>query len=319
MTDPTAPPPLKPPLPSASVSAPPTTPPSLAPRLDPRRHAYRADLADDRLRGMIEASRFVAGTLAQIARAAVPLRKTPVASVGFETEALFGEMVTVYDVANGWAWVQLANDGYVGYLPADSLTGSLHEATHRVKAIGTFVYAVPDIKSPPLMHLSINAQLAVSGSDDTFYHLASGGYVFARHVAEMGWRDRDFVEVAERLLGTPYLWGGKSRIGLDCSALVQVSLAACGIAAPRDSDMQRAELGVSVDIPTDLETGLQRGDLLFWPGHVGIMADGVMLLHANAHHMAVGIEPLPEAQARIAAVGGALAAVRRMLPMVTNA
>ena len=281
------------------------------PALDPRRNAYRPDLAARHLEGQVAATRFTDGQAGQIARAAVPLRKTPIAQAALETEALFGEHVTVYDVANNWAWVQLASDGYVGYLPADTLTPEPTPATHHVKATGTFVYATPEIKSPPLMHLSLGALLTVSGSDGRFYQLANGGYIVARHVAERDWRDRDFVEVAERFLGTPYLWGGRTRIGLDCSALVQLSLAACGIDAPRDSDMQMAELGQSVAIPRDLE-GLQRGDLVFWRGHVGMMGDAIMLLHANAHHMAVGIEPLEQAAARISSTGSDIIAIKRL-------
>ena len=284
---------------------------TLKPSLDPRRNAFRPDLAAEALRGRVDAPRFEAGRSGRIARPVVPLRKVPQPSAALETEALFGEPLTVFEVAGGWAWVQLAGDGYVGYLPADTVTYELQPATHKVKAIGTFLYAVPEIKSPPLMHLSLGAQLAVTETEDRFYRLATGGYVISRHVAELGWADRDFVEVAERLLGAPYLWGGKTRIGLDCSALVQLSLAACGIAAPRDSDMQRDELGEAVLIPDDLE-GFQRGDLMFWPGHVGIMSDGIMLLHANAHHMAVAIEPLPEAAARIQGTGSALVAVKRL-------
>ena len=279
--------------------------------LDPRRNAFRAGLAAESLRGLIDAPRFVKGSPAQIARASVPLRKTPVASAGLETEALFGERVQVYDVAEGWAWVQLEADRYVGYLPADTLTPDVKAATHRVRSIGTFVYAVQDIKSPPILHLSLNSQLCVVETAGPFFQLASGGYVVSRHVAEAGRGERDFVSVAERFLGTPYLWGGKTRIGLDCSALVQLSLNACGIAAPRDSDMQREELGETVPVPEDLE-GLQRGDLLFWNGHVGIMADGIMLLHANAHHMSVSIEPLPEAVARIKSTGSEIVAVKRL-------
>lgn len=282
----------------------------LAP-LDPRRHAFRADLAAQALFGKVNAPRYVSGTRQQVARPAVPLRRKPTGMQGFDTEALFGESVTVYDVTDGWAWVQLDHDGYVGYLPADTLTPEVKVATHRVKAPGTFVYPVADIKAPPLMHLSINARLSAADVDGRFVKLDGGGFVYARHVSEADRYERDFVDVAERLVDTPYLWGGKTRIGLDCSGLVQIALHAAGRAAPRDSDMQQAEIGTNVLVPETLD-GLERGDLVFWKGHVGIMSDGLMLIHANAHHMQVVVETLPDAVARIAKTGVAIAAIKRI-------
>ncbi len=280
-------------------------------RLDPRRHAYRDDVAAETLRGKVEAERFVAGTVRQVMRAAVALRRRPAANAGLETEALFGETITVYDETNGWAWGQLTRDGYVGYLPADALSPDVRPATHKVSAIGTFLYPVPDIKSPPIMHLSITSQLAVAERTDRFYRLTTGGFVVDRHVSERDRYARDFVDIAERLIGTPYLWGGRTRVGIDCSGLVQVSMEAAGLSAPRDTDMQQADLGSEVLVPQSLE-GLQRGDLVFWPGHVGIMSDGVMLLHANAHHMSVVIEPLAEAVHRIARTGSEIATIKRL-------
>jgi cell wall-associated NlpC family hydrolase len=180
-----------------------------------------------------------------------------------------------------------------------------------VRSLGTFVYPVPDIKSPPIMHLSLNSELCIASADERFMMLKGGGFVVTRHIAERGRRAPDFVELAERFIGTPYLWGGRTRLGIDCSGLVQVTLEAAGIAAPRDTDMQQAELGTEVAIP-DVLDGMQRGDLIYWKGHVGIMADSVTLVHANAHHMQVVAETLPEAIERIAKLGAEIAAVKRL-------
>lgn len=279
-------------------------------RPDPRRHAYRDDLAAESLRGKVEAPEYTAGVPHRVARAAVALRRAPDGSLGFDTELLFGEAVTVYDTAEGWAWCQAERDGYVGYAPADALSADVVSATHRVTAIGTFLYGSADVKSPPLMHLSINAPLAVAETGDKFYRLATGGYVVDRHVAPLTKVARDFVDVAERLIGVPYLWGGRTRVGLDCSGLVQIAMQASGLTCPRDSDMQEADVGANLLMADGLE-GLQRGDLVFWRGHVGVMVDGVMMLHANAHHMAVVAEPLSVAVQRIAKTGGDIRAIKR--------
>lgn len=293
-----------------------TPPPPPLPALDKRRHAIRETLADLALKGRVEVPAFAPGIPAQIARAAVPLRREPFAALPFETEALFGETVRVFDSADGWSWVQLDLDRYVGYVPSNTLADTITPSTHRVKATGTFVYAEPDIKSPPVQHLSLNARLAVSGGGEKFLQLATSGYVIARHCTELGRHDRDFVEVAERFIGTPYLWGGRTRIGLDCSALVQMSLLACGIPSPRDTDMQQNELGEEIAVPAGLD-GLERGDVVFWPGHVGIMSDSVMLVHANGHHMMVVTEPLPEAAHRIKSQTGHDILTIRRLPGLT--
>ncbi|MGE0628113.1 MAG: NlpC/P60 family protein [Hyphomicrobiaceae bacterium] len=281
---------------------------------DPRLNAHRPDLAAESLRGKVDAPRYVTGTRRRVRRAAVPVRREPKPSLGLETEALFGEIVTVYDEADGWAWIQLEHDNYVGYVPADTLTAPA-EPTHRVSATGTFLYAEEDIKSPPLMHLSINSRLTVTHQGDRFGRLRDGGFVISRHIAPIDRIARDFVDVAERLIGTPYLWGGRTRIGLDCSGLIQISMQAAGLPCPRDTDMQQASLGESVLIPDSLE-GLQRGDIVFWRGHVGVMSDGVMLVHANAHHMAAVTEPLSVAVRRISRAGSEIAAIRR-LPALT--
>jgi len=280
--------------------------------LDPRRNVFRQDLAAQSLYGRINAPRYAIGDARQVIRAAVALRARPHAAAGFETEALFGELAAVYEDKDGWAWLQLERDRYVGYAPSDAFSADVRKPTHKIKSLGAFVYPRPDIKTPPVMHLSINAGLVVAEADDKFYKLANGGFVAARHVADIGRHARDFVEVAEWFIGAPYLWGGRTRIAIDCSGLVQVSLEAAGIACPRDSDMQEAELGERIPIAQGLDN-LQRGDLVFWKSHVGVMTDGVMMVHANIHHMSVAAETLPEAASRIRrAGGGEIVAIKRL-------
>lgn len=278
---------------------------------DKRRNAYRADLAAEVLRGEVAAPRYATGEAWQIADGAVPLRGTPDANAGWTTEALFGERVTVYDEHEGWAWVQLARDGYVGYLPASALSCEVLAPTHRVTALGTHLFPAPNIKSPPSLALSMNAALCVAETGPAFAKLVDGRYVPSQHIAELSTFAPDFVAVAEAFRGVPYVWGGKTRLGVDCSGLLQVAMQAAGLACPRDSDMQLAELGTAVPVGDDL-AGLARGDLVFWAGHVGIMLDGTGLLHANAYHMVVAEEPLRVAADRIARGGSAIAAVKRL-------
>ena len=270
----------------------------------------RADLADERLRQTVEAPRYSTGTLMRVVVPSAPLRPHPSPEVSIDTEALMGERVRVYDEHEGWAWGQLESDGYVGWLPAGALRPPGPAPTHRVVALRTLVFPGPSIKLPPLEALPLGGRLALARIEAPFALTASGGFIPARHLAPLDTSESDFVAVAERFAGVPYLWGGKTSLGLDCSGLVQVALAACGIRCPRDSDMQENALGAPV-APTDL-SDLRRGDLLFWKGHVAIVRDRATLLHANAFHMAVAAEPINDAIARIRAAGSEPTSVRRL-------
>lgn len=280
--------------------------------LDRRIHAFRPDLAARALTGQVEASRFADPQAMRVVAASAPVRREPRPDAPLDTEALAGELVQVYEREEGWAWAQLAGDGYVGYIPDDALRPDQPAPTHRVADLRTFVYPGPSIKLPPLTWLSLGASVAVVESKGDFAVLADGGHVFAAHLAPLDEHETDFVAVAERFVGVPYLWGGKTSLGLDCSALVQLALAAAGIAAPRDSDLQEKGLGEPVAFDEDL-AGLQRGDLVFWKGHVGIMTDPETLLHATAFSMSVIREPLRPARDRILVRnGGPITAIKRL-------
>jgi cell wall-associated NlpC family hydrolase len=276
---------------------------------DPRLTPARPDLAAAYLRGQVEAARFVEGTDFEVFDPAAPVRRLPVPDALLETEALKGERVTIYDQdGEGWGWGQLHSDRYVGWLPMNALRAPDREPTHKVVALRTILFPGRSIKAQPVEGLPLGCRLAITDSDGELARLASGGFVPARHLAPLDAAAPDFVGVAERFIGVPYLWGGKTSLGIDCSGLVQVALTACGVVCPRDSDMQRA-IGTEV-APGDL-SGLRRGDLVFWKGHVAVLRDPATLLHANAFHMAVAAEPLREALARISAAGSEVVAIRR--------
>jgi hypothetical protein len=280
--------------------------------LDRRIHPFRPDLAARHLAGRVDALHFADPQPMRVVAPSAPLRREPRPDAALDTEALAGELVQVYERHEGWAWAQLADDGYVGYIPDDALRPDRPAPTHRVAGLRTFVYPGPSIKLPPLAALSLNAGVAVVEEKGDFAILTDGGHVFLKHLATLERHEPDFVAVAERFVGVPYLWGGKTSLGLDCSGLTQLALAAAGIASPRDSDMLEASLGRTIEIREDL-SGLQRGDLVFWKGHVGILTDPDTLLHANGYSMTVLLEPLREARDRILAKSfGAITSIKRL-------
>ncbi|MXN45029.1 peptidase P60 [Shinella kummerowiae] len=266
---------------------------------DRRLNAYRPDLAEEALRGTVTAERYVAGTPARVVQPVAALRPKPDSSAGIDTELLFGETVRVLDRANGWAWVKSDFDGYVGYLPEAALDTGTAAATHVVAVPRTFAYSGPDLKTPAAFALSVGSRLTAVGESETrgtrYLTLESGQSVVAGHCLSVGeTAGDDYVAIAARFLETPYLWGGRSGFGLDCSALVQLSMMMTGRTAPRDSDMQAAGLGTPIE-----RDALRRGDLVFWKGHVAIMEDEKTILHANGHTMSVAREGLDAAVERI--------------------
>jgi cell wall-associated NlpC family hydrolase len=279
-------------------------------QLEKRLNAFRPDLADARLQGQVEAARFAEGHLAQLAVPIASLHRAPAPDAMQETQVLMGEMLRVFDVNSGWAWVQLQRDHYVGYIRNESLRSDIHVPTHYVAVPSTLLYPKADLKTLPVQFLPLNAQVTVTAQHGNYMALATGGFVFAAHVAVLTDVQKDFVAVASQFIGAPYLWGGKSVHGLDCSGLVQTSLEACGKNAPRDADLQELGLGRPL-LLNDLD-GLRRGDLVFWPGHVGIMTDSKTLIHANGHQMQVTIESLTFAEAHIAKTGKQISSLKRL-------
>jgi cell wall-associated NlpC family hydrolase len=279
-------------------------------KLDPRLHAYRPDMADAALKGRVEAESFVAPRLMQVVEPVVSVHAAPRFDAMQLTQALMGETVKLFHEEEGWAFVQLAADGYVGYVNGNALSPRIVTPTHRVAVPSTFLYPEPSLKSQPAVQLTLNAQVAVTGESAAFSQLADGRFVFTAHLKPAGFFESDFVGVAEMFRHVPYYWGGKSVQGLDCSGLVQLALEACGKMALRDTDMQENTAGERLRV-NDLDS-LMRGDLVFWKGHVGIMTDPETLLHANGHHMMVVEEPLRDAVERIAAQDGQITTIRRL-------
>lgn len=288
---------------------------------DPRITPARPDIAARHLEGRVSAARFVTGTEFEVQDPSAPVRREPSPEAPLDTEVLHGERVTVYDDnGEGWCWGQLATDGYVGWIPANALRLPGPPPTHRVAALRTLVFPVRSIKAPPLGSLPLGSRVAVAASAQTgtnregadLTDLAAGFCVPTRHLAALDSVEDDFVAVAERFLGVPYLWGGRTSLGIDCSALVQTALAACGTASPRDSDMQEKALGVALSMHD--RAAWRRGDLIFWKGHVAIVRDENTIVHANAFHMAVAVEPVGEALGRIEGAGLLPTSVKRVLP-----
>jgi cell wall-associated NlpC family hydrolase len=267
--------------------------------LDRRLHAFRPDLAELELKGKVEASHFVEGTTARVVVPVAGLRPHPDLSIGIDTQLLLGEDVSVFERKDGWCWVKADCDGYVGYVKEAALGDAGEVATHIVVPQRTLLYPQPELRKPHVGVLSMGSRIRVSAEAEVrgnrYVVLEDGTAIYATHVKPLGYNDGgDYVDVAARFMETPYLWGGRSGLGIDCSGLVQLSMRMTGRPAPRDTDMQAKGLGQPIE-----REELVRGDLVFWKGHVAIMEDPDTIIHANGHTMTVARENFVDAVKRI--------------------
>lgn len=260
---------------------------------DPRSMMSNGRVAHASLEGQVDAERFVQGRWMMVQQPLVNVTDAPRGKRA--SQMVFGERFLALETSDGFAFGKCERDGYVGYVLAGGLTGA-EDPTHWVIAPATHLYPKAKLKEPPDVALFFGSRVQVKGERDGYMRIHTGHFIPKPHLMPLKARFGDPSGVADLFLGTPYLWGGSSRWGMDCSGLIQTALLACGVDCPRDSDQQEASLG---DLLPD-DAPLQRGDLVFWKGHVGIMSDDATLLHANAHHMAVAYEPYEEAVARIA-------------------
>ena len=276
--------------------------PALDP-LDPRLNAYRSDLADARLHGKVDAKRFIDGEPAWVSVAMADLSCDPASKAGIDTQLIYGEAVRIFDRREGKLWVQNELDSYVGWIDDQVVSEGEHSPTHVVSVPRTFFYPGPDLKFRHKGMRSMGSRLhvvdEVENRGTRYALLASGEAVIHNHIRPIGEHDADFVEVAERLLQTPYLWAGTSAFGIDCSGLVKLSMQMAGHRVLRDSDMQAATIGTELKLE-DGPDQLERGDLVFWKGHLAIYQGDGRIIHANGHTMTVASEPLEQAVERIA-------------------
>jgi hypothetical protein len=263
-------------------------------RITPIKDSIAADFLKDKLflEDKLEQNdfAFIKAQNFQAAIGIIPLQSQPNLESPQVSELLYGEKFDVYEIKEGWAWGQSQKDGYVGYCALSSLSPDIFPTTHYLSELSSFIYAEPNVKIPPLAHIHMLSELSVINErpNKGFVQLIDGNWIYAEHIS------KDFgkcaVSEAMKFLYTPYLWGGRSNAGIDCSGLVQIALGATGLKVQRDSDMQQGELGRDLkddEVP-------QKGDIAFFPGHVGFMLDDIHILHANQHHMRVSIDPLRE-------------------------
>ncbi|MBL4618301.1 MAG: C40 family peptidase [Robiginitomaculum sp.] len=274
-------------------------------QFDPRITPARSDLAAEHLRGIVTAEKFVSGNTLSVITEMSDLLAQPKLDQSLQSQLLFGEQFVCLESKDGWAWGQSVRDGYVGYVRASALQEQTAIPDHWISSLRTPVFSQANLKSPIVGYLHRNSQIHISKTSDDYCHVGMG-WVAKCDIQAINSPAEDWVEVAKTYLHSPYVWGGRSSFGLDCSALIQNSLQAAGISCPRDSDMQEEQLGKPVRT-----SDFTRGDLLFWKGHVGVMVCRDNFLHANAASMKTVIEPVSEAINRIEKTAGPITSIRR--------
>ena len=266
-------------------------------RLDARVNAVRPDLVDIALAGTVIAPRFAAGVAMSCGPSVAMLHAAPGDDAMATSALLPGENFIVFDLAHGWAWGQCVHDAYVGWVRATALCPAV-TTTHRVTVATTVVFTAPDIKAGVAATLPLNARITVSEDDASGdFVTALGGYIHRRHISPLATTSNDPARLALGFVGSPYVWGGRTRDGIDCSGLIQAVLIASGIKCPRDSDQQANAF------PAIGNGDRRRGDLIVFPGHIGILADAETMIHANAYWMATVVEPLADAAKRLTPTG----------------
>jgi cell wall-associated NlpC family hydrolase len=279
--------------------------------LDPNLHPYRSDLAATKLKGHVQSARFVDPILHQVSAGVAPLRKVPEPDGEQLSQALHGDVIDIYEERSGFGWGQMQSDGYVGWFDMAALSAPVLTTTHKVKALRTYAFSAPSARAAPHFLLSMGARVALKPErENGFVAVERAGWIYESHLTPVSDNDADPVAIAEQFLHAPYQWGGVESLGLDCSGLIQTAFKATGILLPRDSYMQR-EIGRAIPFDQSL-SGLKRGDIVCWKGHVALMTDDTHILHANGYHMAVAHEPLVAAVDRIGASYGSILTVRRL-------
>lgn len=280
-------------------------------RQHPRLLPARSDLAAAHLKGQVEAERFVNPVDMQVSAGVTAIRREPRDDGEMDQQLLFGESFAILEERDGWAWGFSRHDGYVGWVDMAALSSHVQTGTHRIFALRTYLFSQPDLKSAPHCLLSMNAKIADGERRGRFVNANGRGWVFEGHLVPLDHAEPDYVAVAERFVGAPYLWGGKESLGLDCSGLVQTSLEAAGIQVTRDTSTQEPEFAERWTL-IDTDAPRQRGDIVFWAGHVGLMVSDTHIIHANATFMETTIEPVAETERRAVGNGSPATSVVRI-------